>query len=298
MQSITSLKKKARNEVSRMSLGVPSAEIKEFLDGINLGQYFSNFQVLGYNSLQDCMGVNNSMLQQMGISPTGHRRRILKHLEVRFSKRQGRSADVESHNSDPPVPNLIGSEITDNTSSEQTNAIWGNNCICEENQELPDSESQELKGDISSDWDSSHLSCPNSHCSTDGSTVTENALEQVMPEMGSCMGDPLEKGEATPFNLQSEETAKDNSTSNAFCSSEKKSGKEEHLLCSGLGDLPCNSPDPLFIEFKGEMVENDLYGPCTQSLMKAPPRTTRSFMLRHRPVPEIPGSFKAAASPR
>ncbi|XP_074848689.1 arf-GAP with Rho-GAP domain, ANK repeat and PH domain-containing protein 2 isoform X2 [Carettochelys insculpta] len=56
-------------------------------------------------------------------------------------------------------------------------------------------------------------------------------------------------------------------------------------------------PESSFFEFKGEMVNNDLYGPRKQSCTKVVPRATRSFILRHRPVPEIPGSFNIAASP-
>lgn len=293
-----SLKEKDRFEAARMSFRDPSADIKEFLEGIKLGQYFSNFQAFGYNSLQDCLGINSSMLQQIGISPTGHRRRILKHLEVLFSKRRGKPTGVESHHSDPAVLNLNESRIRGRLSSERTSTVCGNNCACEENPDLPGSESQEPKSSTSSDPDSSDSSCQNSRCSSDSSAVTENALEQGMPETVPCIGVPLEKGQSNFFNVQLEDAAKDSSTSGAFCSSEMKSGEEEHLPCSEQGNLPSGSPNSPFIEFKGKMVENDLYGPCVQNLMKVAPRTTRSFMLRHRPVPEIPGSFKATASPR
>ncbi|XP_077157771.1 arf-GAP with Rho-GAP domain, ANK repeat and PH domain-containing protein 2 isoform X2 [Paroedura picta] len=287
------LKKKARNKVDRMSFRDPSGEIKEFLDGINLGQYFSNFQAFGYRSLPDCVGMNNSMLQQIGISPTGHRRRILKHLEVLLSKRQGKSADVESHNSDPPVLNLNKTGKGGRQPSGQAYTLCGNRC--EERHELPDNESQGCKGSTSSDLDSSSSPCRNVHCSTDVSAVGENASEQAMPETMPPLGYPLRKGQSEPFNVPLEDAAKDDYTSETFRSSEMKPG-EEHLLCSGQGNLPRGSPDSPFIEFKGEMVENDLYGPWAQSLTKVGPRTTRSFILRHRPVPEIPGSSKAAAS--
>ncbi|KAL8207520.1 UNVERIFIED_CONTAM: hypothetical protein K2H54_057393 [Gekko kuhli] len=293
-----SLNQKARNEVSRMPFRDAGADLKEFLDGINLGQYFSSFQAFGCDSLQDCMGINNSMLQQMGVSPTGHRRRILKHLEALFSKRQAKSADVESHSSDPPALNLNASGIKGRLANEQTDTVCGNSCLCEENQELPDSESQELTGSTSSDLDSSNSSCLNSHWSTDVSAAAGNTLEQVTPETVPYIGDSLEKGQSNPFNVQVGDAASDDSTSDAFCSSEMRTGEEEHLLCSGLGILPRGPPDSPFIEFRGEMVENDLYGPCAQGLAAAAPRITRSFMLRHRPVPEIPGSPKAAASPR
>ncbi|XP_048365870.1 arf-GAP with Rho-GAP domain, ANK repeat and PH domain-containing protein 2 isoform X3 [Sphaerodactylus townsendi] len=285
------LKEKARNEFSRMSFRDTPADIKEFLDGINLGRYFAHFQAFGYNTWQDCTGFNDSMLQQIGISPTGHRRRILKQLQVLFSKMRGKPADVESHSSDPHVLNVNEGEIRARMPSEQTSTVCGNDCICEINQELADSESQELKGILSDS------SCQTSDCSTDASVVTENALEGAMPEMVPCIGKPLEKGQTEPASAQPEDTPKENSLPDGFDSSEMKSGEEEPLMESGPENSPGGSPDSQFVEFKGKMVENDLYGPRTQNLMKAAPRTTRSFMLRHRPVPQVPDSSKAAAAP-
>ncbi|XP_058637762.1 arf-GAP with Rho-GAP domain, ANK repeat and PH domain-containing protein 2 isoform X2 [Onychostoma macrolepis] len=40
--------------------------------------------------------------------------------------------------------------------------------------------------------------------------------------------------------------------------------------------------------FQGEMVENEIYEQCTFIKEPSEPRSTRSFKLRHRPVPEIP----------
>ncbi|XP_026123802.1 arf-GAP with Rho-GAP domain, ANK repeat and PH domain-containing protein 2-like [Carassius auratus] len=42
------------------------------------------------------------------------------------------------------------------------------------------------------------------------------------------------------------------------------------------------------VEFVGEMVENEIYEECTFNKESSGPRVTRSFKLRHRPVPEIP----------
>lgn len=40
--------------------------------------------------------------------------------------------------------------------------------------------------------------------------------------------------------------------------------------------------------FQGEMVENEIYEECPFIEVPSKPRSTRSFKLRHRPVPEIP----------
>ncbi|XP_043100575.1 arf-GAP with Rho-GAP domain, ANK repeat and PH domain-containing protein 2 isoform X2 [Puntigrus tetrazona] len=42
------------------------------------------------------------------------------------------------------------------------------------------------------------------------------------------------------------------------------------------------------VRFLGEMVENEIYEQCTFTKESYEPRSTRSYKLRHRPVPEIP----------
>ncbi|XP_016421118.1 arf-GAP with Rho-GAP domain, ANK repeat and PH domain-containing protein 2-like isoform X2 [Sinocyclocheilus rhinocerous] len=42
------------------------------------------------------------------------------------------------------------------------------------------------------------------------------------------------------------------------------------------------------VGFQGEMVENEIYEQCTFIKEPSEPRSTRSYKLRHRPVPEIP----------
>ncbi|XP_065145126.1 arf-GAP with Rho-GAP domain, ANK repeat and PH domain-containing protein 2 isoform X2 [Paramisgurnus dabryanus] len=47
--------------------------------------------------------------------------------------------------------------------------------------------------------------------------------------------------------------------------------------------------EPNEIEFQGEMVDNEIYEECPVGIReRSNPRGTRSFKLRHRPVPEIP----------
>jgi len=67
---------------------------------------------------------------------------------------------------------------------------------------------------------------------------------------------------------------------------------------SGTNGLTERSPPSPFFQFQGEMVVNDLYVPSSpilapmRSRSKLVSRPSRSFLLRHRPVPEIPGSTK------
>ncbi|KAJ6655377.1 hypothetical protein lerEdw1_005435 [Lerista edwardsae] len=289
------------------SMSFRDVDMKEFLVCINLGQYFPNFQDFGYNTLQDCVGINNRVLQQIGISPTGHRRRILKQLEALFAKRQAKSTPTENqktgdteelgngcfrtlfHSSDTHTPNSNKAGITSWRSREWTNTDFENNGTYEENNELGGCESLEDKGDLSSDLDS--LSCHVMSCSTAATPGMQSVLKNVMPENISWAENPLEKVQPAAIHLQldcgPEETP--SSPSSAFSSSEMKFGKDEHIMVWGLQNSSDSPPVSPFVEFKGEMVENDLYNRAP-SPMKTAPRPTRSFMLRHRPVPEIPGS--------
>ncbi|XP_066487843.1 arf-GAP with Rho-GAP domain, ANK repeat and PH domain-containing protein 2 [Tiliqua scincoides] len=282
-------------------------DMKEFLFSINLGQYFPNFQDFGYNTLQDCVGIKDGVLQQIGISPTGHRKRILKQLEAMFTKRQGKFASIESqeagdteklgnncsrtlcHSSDMHILNSDKAGITSWASREWTNMDFGNDCTYEENLELSDCESVEDKGNVSLDLNSS--SCYNMNSTMVDNPVMGNALENVMPEKISWTENSLEKGQPAAghprLDCAPEEMP---SSSSAFSLSEMKFGEDEQLMVWGLQNSPESPPVSPFVEFKGEMVENDLYNRCAPSSTKTAPRPTRSFMLRHRPVPEIPGS--------
>nr|XP_028599635.1 arf-GAP with Rho-GAP domain, ANK repeat and PH domain-containing protein 2 [Podarcis muralis] len=291
-----------------MSFRDVDVDIKEFLVSINLGQYFQNFQDFGYNALRDCVGINNSVLQQIGITPTGHRRRILKQLEVMFAKMLEKSLPVESQKTDDAeelgnscsqsfccsssthILNPNGGE-TSWIPSEWADKACGSNYTYEDNSKLSDHESLEVKDNVSSGLDSPSSSCQDLKCSTDVASVPRNAVKNVMSKKI-----PLslsEKVHSEAIDFQPGNTPEETSfLSSGFSSSEMKSGRDERLKSSEPESLSDTPPDSPLFEFKGEMVENDLYRTCTQST-KGTPRPTRSFMLRHRPVPKIPGSSSA-----
>ncbi|XP_052537766.1 arf-GAP with Rho-GAP domain, ANK repeat and PH domain-containing protein 2 isoform X2 [Tympanuchus pallidicinctus] len=89
----------------------------------------------------------------------------------------------------------------------------------------------------------------------------------------------------------------------AFCdplslthSYETKYKENKHQMFAVEEDLSDSETHSPFVKFKGEMIDNDLYDSCTQNSVKVFPRTSRSFILRHRPVPEIPESSKVETS--
>ncbi|XP_048825893.1 arf-GAP with Rho-GAP domain, ANK repeat and PH domain-containing protein 2 [Brienomyrus brachyistius] len=61
----------------------PSEEISAWLASLRLGQYGPCLARAGYHRLCDCLGLGDQQLWEMGVLPTGHRRRILSSLETR-----------------------------------------------------------------------------------------------------------------------------------------------------------------------------------------------------------------------
>uniref|UniRef100_A0A663LX49 ArfGAP with RhoGAP domain, ankyrin repeat and PH domain 2 n=1 Tax=Athene cunicularia TaxID=194338 RepID=A0A663LX49_ATHCN len=229
-------------------------DIEEFLVNINLGQYLPNFKEYGYNTVTDCVGINNSVLQQMGVLPTGHRRRILKQLDTTLSKMQGNSLFCEnlkfkdlkgleekhylSSDQEPPISNssVDGTSLMPATLSEQ---LINKAYIDKERFELAGQNLLEANDDSFTTLDFSGL-YQNSHSILKAVNLHGSIKTNIQPDDDSSDSEP-------------------------------------------------NSP---FFKFKGEMIDNDLYGSYTQNCTKVFPRVSRSFILRHRPVPEIPKSSK------
>ena len=75
-------------DTTMSSVSEVNVDIRDFLMSINLEQYLLNFREFGFNNVRDCAEINDSVLLKVGISPTGHRRRILKQLQIILSKMQ------------------------------------------------------------------------------------------------------------------------------------------------------------------------------------------------------------------
>ncbi|NWS99399.1 ARAP2 protein, partial [Mionectes macconnelli] len=281
------------------------ADIEEFLVNINLGQYIPNFKEYGYNIVTDCVGINNSVLQQMGVLPTGHRRRILKQLDNSLSKIQGNSLFCEnlkfkdfkgleekqysSLDQESPVSNssVDGTGLIPATLSEQPlNKAY----IRKENFELLEQNLKEANDDSFANLDFSSL-YQNSDNILKAASQTGSIKMNSQPDASLQEAAAYQAGEDLTDCL----VFRDPPSSFAH-SCEKKYKENKHLGFADEGDLSDSKPDSPFYKFKGEMIDNDLYDSCTLNCMKVFPRASRSFILRHRPVPEIPESSKVQAS--
>uniref|UniRef100_A0A8C1CIF6 ArfGAP with RhoGAP domain, ankyrin repeat and PH domain 2 n=1 Tax=Cyprinus carpio carpio TaxID=630221 RepID=A0A8C1CIF6_CYPCA len=81
-------------------------------------------------------------------------------------------------------------------------------------------------------------------------------------------------------------------TASSSSSSSSDQGSSESLENFSEEPIPDENDDfsseGASVGFQGEMVENEIYEQCTFIKEPSEPRSTRSFKLRHRPVPEIP----------
>ncbi|NXF06700.1 ARAP2 protein, partial [Smithornis capensis] len=294
-----------RNEV--MSSTGNGTDIEAFLVNINLGQYLPNFKGYGYNVVTDCVGINNSVLQQMGVLPTGHRRRILKQLanslpkmqenslfceNVKFKdlrdleKKQFLSSDQESPGSNSSVD---GTGLIPVTLSEQlVNRAYVN----KEKFELAEQNLMEAND--------------NSFTNLDFSSLYQNSdsILKAISQTGSIKMNTQQDAslkEAAAYQADEHLTGHlvfHDPPSSFAHSCEIKCDENKHMRFADEDDLSDSKPDSSFYKFKGEMVDNVLYDSCMLKCMKVFPRASRSFILRHRPVPEIPESSKVQASSR
>ncbi|NXK39412.1 ARAP2 protein, partial [Piprites chloris] len=280
-------------------------DIEDFLVNINLGQYIPNFKEYGYNIVTDCVGINNSVLQQMGVLPTGHRRRILKQLDNSLSKIQGNSLFCEnlkfkdlkgleekqylSSDQESPVSNssVDGTGSIPATLSEK---LLNKAYIKKEKFELVDQNLMEANDDNFTNLDFSSL-YQNSDSILKAVSQTESIKINSQPDASLQEAAACQAGEDLTGCL----VFRDPPSSFAH-SCETKYKENKHLTFADEGDLSDSKPDSPFFKFKGEMIDNDLYDSCTLNCMKVFPRASRSFILRHRPVPEIPESSKGQAS--
>ncbi|XP_074443879.1 arf-GAP with Rho-GAP domain, ANK repeat and PH domain-containing protein 2 isoform X2 [Larus michahellis] len=294
-----------RNEAAIMSSTGKGTDIEEFLVNINLGQYLPNFKEYGYNIVTDCVGINNSVLQQMGVLPTGHRRRILKQLDTTLSKIHGDSLLCENLK----LKDLKGLEEKQYSSSDQESPV--SNSSVDGTSLIPATLSEQLLNKAYTDKErfefaEQNLSEANddSFTNVDFSSLYQNSdsVLKAINLSGSI------KMNTQPDTSLEEAAAYQADEHLAGClafhdppfsfahSCETKYSENKHQMFADEDDLSDSEPNSPFFKFKGEMIDNDLYDSYTQNCMKVFPRASRSFILRHRPVPEIPESSKVQTS--
>ncbi|CAJ1086118.1 LOW QUALITY PROTEIN: arf-GAP with Rho-GAP domain%2C ANK repeat and PH domain-containing protein 2 [Xyrichtys novacula] len=257
----------------------PNNEVEEWLSTIRLSQYASCFLQGGYQALEDCKDLTDERLLELQVLPTGHRRRILRSLEALGLKPQSGEEEEEDEEHGigrrrKPVPHPRHVFLKDKKR--------GVSC---QNRQPKEKKDSGLEGSQTLPPGAGGLG-----------TETESAQDrryqrppQPTPRNPENIGAPMPDFTKNFTTVSSSSSSSSESLSISDMPSDWEISPEEPSLSSA-ESMPCSAEIPTedLGGFSGEMVENSIYG--TQPSFAAPggPRLTRSYRLRHRPVPEIP----------
>ncbi|XP_047242334.1 arf-GAP with Rho-GAP domain, ANK repeat and PH domain-containing protein 2 isoform X3 [Girardinichthys multiradiatus] len=244
--------------------------IEEWLLTLRLPQYVSFFQEARFHVVEDCRGLTDERLLELQVILTGHRKRILRSLEALGLKKEGGEkgkSEHESQESDgdqrkPPLyPRHIFLKDRNRGASYQRNQP-------KENREYNLEGSQSLPAGAGLALDPEKLP---DRCHVILPVPASRNLQLIQTSVSSRT--------SVPASMLSSSSNESLPTSEISSDWEVSSGEQCHSNFDSL--LPVLSEDQE--HFDGEMVENSIY-----EAQPAGPRPTRSYRLRHRPVPEIP----------
>ncbi|XP_071982026.1 arf-GAP with Rho-GAP domain, ANK repeat and PH domain-containing protein 2 isoform X2 [Engystomops pustulosus] len=205
--------------------------VDQMLSDIHLEIYHTLFRILGYRTVSDCVRLNHDTLQEMGVSLTGHRKRILRKIQEELEKERG---DLEYPNS--------GKQKTDGGILQ------------------PDNGDGTTTGNEGNATDSKFNYLSMAH--------NASTLDHGIPQKN-------ENGISFHLELNGQEKSPESSGESY----------DKTLDCTEKQD------SANFFEFQGPMIDNELYKEVNhdgtkKTQMKTGP--TRSFILRNRPVPDLP----------
>lgn len=256
-----------------------SQEVVEWLVTLHLSQYASCFQQGGYESLEDCKDLTDEHLLELQVLPTGHRRRILRSLEALGIRQSGENDEAEGGIQNQRHGRKLWSRHVLNTDKKRMMSFQ---------KHPPKDKVYNLEG--------SQTLPPGAGLATEIEDVPENRnVSQPQPALCSSQNDPTSIYDygVIPASVSSCSS----SSSETFSIPEVPSDWEispEHPSLSITDSIP-GAAEVLYSSFTedkgsfgGEMVENSIYEMQPSSKVATSSRLSRSFRLRHRPVPEIP----------
>ncbi|KAG8453577.1 hypothetical protein GDO86_000274 [Hymenochirus boettgeri] len=217
-------------------------DIELMLTNIHLDNYLQIFQKSGYYTILDCKHLNNEILQEMGISLTGHRKRILATLQSLTHPGEV-SGNLE----------LLPFEMEKNEETQGSLTFNITNSIIPVNEE-------------------------NLDVTSENNTVSGSSLSKEKENIKTCQYYHNEASNRAQWHNVSLEIINDSSAKHSSLDNEKQLEPENST----------------FFEFQGPMVENAIYNDikddAQKQLLKTSP--TKSFILRNRPVPQLPFTAK------
>lgn len=251
----------------------PAQEVVEWLLTLRLSQYTPSFLGAGYNTLDDCRELTEERLLELNILPTGHRRRLLRSLEA-LSGGEGVEGDEGEEagmgNRRPrrkPVPHL-------------------RNILLKDKRRGQSYQHPQLK-------ETSHQEKSHTLPSGSGLVLTKDDphARRVHPPLPAPRNP--ENIRPFPYEPAAIPPSVSSSSSESPTFSETPSDWDispEDPTRSSADSNPVSADASDTGGFTGEMVENSIYEARPRFGAPAGPWLTRSYHLRHRPVPEIPGA--------
>lgn len=242
-------------------------EILEWLSTLHLPQYSSCLEQGGYQTLQDCRDLTDERLFELGVFPTGHRRRVLRSLEalgvVLPSEDEEDEGDANGRRRRMPMPHPR------HVFKDKKRGV---SCQLNEKREY--------------DLEGSQTLPPGAGLGIE----TEKEVRFLEPPQPAPRN-PQNIGICyAPYDPSSSGTSSESLSISEMPSDWEVSSENPTLLITESTSCPAEVTHSLsgedHVDF--EMVENSIYESQPDLSVPKGPRPTRSYRLRHRPVPEIP----------
>lgn len=275
-----------------------SSSIMDWLNDIHLEQYTDNFKQSGYCTVKDCGHLNNEILLKIGVTPTGHRKRILKHLRRLLSeaveskvsrcspKLLSRGTKLERSPPKDEVDNNVSKLRTIFTEDDlNLNPIHpvSIRCINSKNKTLT-CQLQQVETQEKCLVSRNHKmfgSETDSACSNPCEPQDDVASRPPLPPRVR-QGTPPHKFTGDTMSLPSDYV---DSLHFPFTSEQSTSAETK---CA-----PTSPPDSPLFEFQGEMILNDFYDGMLGTSEQVTSCPMTPLDLRHKPVPQLPSLCKA-----
>ncbi|KAM3591133.1 uncharacterized protein V6R79_022991 [Siganus canaliculatus] len=261
----------------------PNQEIVEWLLSLRLSQYTSCFQQGGYEALDQCKDLTDDRLLELQVLPTGHRRRILRSLEALGVKQQSGGEDDEEDEE----------ERMENGRPRRKPKLYPRHVFLKDKKRGTSCQHHQLEETRECDFKGTRTLPPGAGLSTENEDLLEStSLHPPLPAPRNPENiSTISKSELIPVSMSSNSSSSSSSSESLSISeipSDWEVSPEDPSLVQANYILPPTETTSEDLGgFQGEMVENSIYE-LQPSVKASGPRLTRSYRLRHRPVPKIP----------
>lgn len=255
----------------------PSQEVEDWLCTLRLSQYAPFFQQGGYHVLEDLKDLTDDQLLELKVFPTGHRRRILRSLEALGVKQQSEGEEDEEGG-------------VENGRSRRKPVLHPRHIFLKDKKRGTSCQHPQSKENREYDFEGSQTLPPGAGMGSEIEDIPESRyFHPPIPAPRNPQN--IQKSTSQHTSIAASVSSSSSSSTESISISDIPSDWEissEEPSLSSTDSAPHPTPSQDQKGFQGEMVENAIYELQTSFKVAEGPRLTRSYRLRHRPVPEIP----------